>query len=85
MARMRPALRRIWLAYGLWHLGIFKSRSANIIGHSQDGSLSTMPVSEPQQTQARKRKQALSPELRELLHMLKSLETEAEAERAPQR
>lgn len=44
-----------------------------------------MPVSEPQQTQARKRKQALSPELRELLHMLKSLETEAEAERAPQR
>lgn len=56
-----------------------------MMDHSQDGSLSTMSVSEPQQSQARKRKQALSPELREFLHMLKSLETEADADRQPQR
>lgn len=44
-----------------------------------------MPVQEPQQSQAPKRKQALSPELRELLHMLKSLEGESEGGRAPRR
>lgn len=41
-----------------------------------------MPVQEPQQPQPQKRKQALSPELRELLHMLKSLEGEVETPRS---
>ncbi len=44
-----------------------------------------MPVQEPQQPPAPKRQPALSPELREFLHMLKSLESELEAPRRQQR
>ena len=44
-----------------------------------------MPVQESQPSQVKKRKQALSPEIRELLHMLKSLETERDPSRGPPR
>lgn len=44
-----------------------------------------MPVQDTQQPQPRKRTKALSPELRELLHMLKSLETEQDTKLAAQR
>jgi hypothetical protein len=56
-----------------------------MIGSSKDGRPSIMPVQDAQQPQAPKRKQALSPELRELLHMLKSLESELDVARPPQR
>jgi hypothetical protein len=51
----------------------------------QRRSSSTVPVQEPQQPPAPKRQPALSPELREFLHMLKSLESELEAPRRQQR
>ena len=52
---------------------------------SQDGSLSNMPSQEPQPQPVKKRKQALSPEVQEFLHMLKSLEAEPDPSRGTQR
>ena len=46
------------------------------------------PVSQTQKTEApshKRRKSALSPELREVLHMLKSLENEFDGQRASER
>jgi hypothetical protein len=47
------------------------------MGRSEDEKVGDMQAEEPQQpaqSQGRKRKTVLSPELREVLHMLKSLE-----------
>ncbi len=44
-----------------------------------------MPAQEPPQPPVQKRKQALSPELREFLHMLKSLESELDGSSAGRR
>ena len=51
---------------------------AMLIHSRKDGSPFIVPVQEPQQPPAPKRQPALRPELREFLHMLKSLETELE-------
>lgn len=58
---------------------------AMLIHSRKDGSPFIVPVQEPQQPPAPKRKQALSPELREFLHMLKSLESELDETRPAQR
>lgn len=63
-------------------LSVFLNFTAQrMTGNSQDGSFSNMPIQEPQPQPVKKRKQALSPEIREFLHMLKSLETERDPSR----
>ena len=58
---------------------------ARMTGTVQDESLKAMPGDDPRQPQPPKRRKALSPELRELLHMLKSLEAESASEDAAPR
>ena len=47
--------------------------------------VSTMPLEGGQQSKPGKRKPAISPELREVLHMLKSLEAELAVKQPPAR
>lgn len=53
--------------------------------NSQNDGVNSMPAQDAQQAQASKRKAVLSPELSEVLHMLKSLETEFVTKPTPSR